>query len=314
VKSFSLPVLCIGIAASFILGFGLAWNLQTPADGLQTPLIQPTASVAPAEHRQSDLNQFADIWNKGGTNTAGNPAAVHTADSPPTMDEQKLHDLAMADPTVLHNLIQRFDSERNQAARDALKSVLSTIDKPEARVFFTKLATSSDPAQRREGFEMLKQTSPNSAEVRDILKRALASEQSPTALAEAVAAMKPVVVEPAESAAIISQLRSLTQHADPSVRSQSVLQLGQWDKNGSAQDSLVNALSDSAPQVRQAAIFAIAQSGARSENVKTSLMDLINSPNESREVKGSALQVLERFPLTKDEYASFTRARSQNGL
>jgi HEAT repeat protein len=89
------------------------------------------------------------------------------------------------------------------------------------------------------------------------------------------------------------------------------MQLGQWDKKGEGEDRLSQALTDRALEVRQAAIFAIAQTGVRSDAVKAALMGLINNPQESKDVRGSALQALERFSLSKDEYASFAQARAQ---
>ncbi len=40
-------------------------------------------------------------------------------------------------------------------------------------------------------------------------------------------------------------------------------------------------------------------------------MGLVNNLQESRDVRGSALQALERFSLSKAEYASFAQARAQ---
>ncbi len=225
-----------------------------------------------------------------------------------------MRERAEADPAFLRSLIQRYETERKPEVRDMIKSVLASVQKPEALAFFTRLANSSDPAQRKEGYAMLQQMAPDSAEMRNLLKQALSSEQSPELLAQAVAALRPAAVDPAESEAILAQLGSLAQHADPAVRSQSVLQLAQWDKTGASQGRLATALADPSPDVRQAAIFAIAQSGARSEALKSALMGIISNGSESKEVKGSALQVLERFPLNKEEYTRYMQARAQAGL
>jgi HEAT repeat protein len=204
--------------------------------------------------------------------------------------------------------------ERDERTKDMLLSVIGSVNKPEVVALTTRLATSNDVAQRKEGLVLLRQMPESAPEVRNVVKQILATEQSPDVLVQALSALRPSVVEPSESDAIVSQLRTLAQNADPNVRSQSLLQLVQWDKNGSANDQLAQALSDPQAQVRQAAIFAVAQSGNRSDNVKATLMNIINSPSESKEVKGSALQVLERFSLNKEEYASYNQVRSQIGL
>lgn len=276
------------------------------------------AAAAPNPVAPANSNQLADLWNKTGTEQAA-PTPQFNFDTaqlpgPNSLDEHKLREMAQSDPSFLRNLIQRYESERKPEYKEAIKSVLSTIQKPEVLAFFARMAASNDPAQRREGFSMLQQMAPDSPEMRTVVRQALTSEQNPEVLAQAVAALQPAVVEPAESEAIIAQLRSLTQHPDPTVRTQSVLQLAQWDKNGTAQDRLVQAMHDAAPEVRQAAVFAAVQSGSRSDTLKAALLAVINSPTEARDIKGSALQALERFSLTKEEYASYTQVKSQIGL
>lgn len=310
-KSFSLPVLAGCVGASFAIGFAIAWNLQTPEHPASFPAAAQASSRS--DTATAGQNQFANIWNKEQI-AADNARAEARVPQAGGLDEQKLREQAMNDPGALRSLIQRYDTERDQNVKETLKAIIATVPRPEAKAFVTRLATSTDAAQRKEAYELLKQSSPDSPEMRSLLKQALATEQSPTALAQAIAALRPVVVDPAESTAIIGQLRGLTQNPDPLVRSQSVLQLGQWDKNGSSQDSMASALNDSAPEVRQAAIFAIAQSGMRADSLKTALLAMINSPSETKENKGSALQVLERFSLNKEEYASFTKARTQFGF
>jgi hypothetical protein len=310
-SKFSLPVLLTCTAFSFAGGFGIAWQMYGSE---RAPDVAIAAGAAAASDQQATgVNQ--NPWSKG---SAVTPGGQYSAISQPsardnsTVDEEKLRQLAQSDPTVLRNLIQSYDSEPDQGKRETLKAIISSVDKPEVLAFMTRLATSNDVGRRQEGFALL-QNAPDSPQVRSVLKQALANEQTPAVLVQAILALKPAAVDPAEADAIVGQLRGLTQHADPAVRSQSMLQLGQWDKNGVGQDRYAQGLSDPAPQVRQAAIFAIAQSGVRSDSVKAGLIGVINSPNESREVKGSALQALERFSLSKEEFTSFSQARAHLG-
>ncbi|QAU34787.1 HEAT repeat domain-containing protein [Janthinobacterium sp. 17J80-10] len=303
----SIPVLfgCSGI--SFALGFILAW--QALPEGAP-PVARAAAQGA------AGANQVADLWNGRGAPThVPSPVATNNQHqvAPVSGEEQKMRERAETDPVFLRSLIQRYETERKPEMREMIKSVLASVQKPEALAFFTRLANSGDTAQRKEAYAMLQQMAPDSPEMRNLLKQALASEQSPELLAQAVAALRPGATDPAESEAIMAQLGSLAQHADPAVRSQSVLQLGQWDKTGASQGRLAQALADPSPEVRQAAIFAVAQSGARSDALKSTLMGIINNGAESKEIKGSALQVLERFPLSKEEYARYVQARTQAG-
>lgn len=311
----SIPILfgCSGV--SFALGFVLAWQtLPAPPNG--DIAANQAAQNAPAA--STGANQVADLWNGRSVQDTAMPRHA-ASDSqrvavPASNEEQKMRERAQSDSAYLRALIQRFENERNPESREMIKSVLATVQKPEAMALFARMANSSDPNQRKEGYAMLQQIGPDSPEMRNLLKQALSTEQSPELLAQAVAALRPGAVDPGESDAILAQLGNLTQHADPAVRSQSVLQLGQWDKTGANQGRLAQALGDPVPEVRQAAIFAVAQSGARSDALKSALLGIINNNNESKAVKGSALQVLERFSMSKEEYARYMQARTQAGL
>jgi hypothetical protein len=65
--------------------------------------------------------------------------------------------------------------------------------------------------------------------------------------------------------------------------------------------------------VREAAVFAIAQSGVRSDAARPGLLAVAQNAAESREIRDSALQALERFPLTREEYSSLDRLRTRSG-
>lgn len=322
----TLPLWFASVGVSFAVGFGVAWYIQTSEPESATATMAIPAQV-PSPSRPANLNQFADVWGKAGQAPA---SPVPTLSKSATVDElwakalapqdrqehgydaeDTLRKLAQADPAALRNLLQRYEGAQTPQARELLKSVLSTVQKPEVISFSTKLATSGNMAERKYGFEMLQGLASDSPEIRSLVKRTLATEQSPEVLVQALATLKSGVAEPEESDLIVAQLKSLSQHADPAVRSQSIMQLGQWDKKGDGEDRLSQALADRALEVRQAAIFAIAQTGVRSDTVKAALMGLINNTQESRDVRGSALQTLERFSLSKEEYASFAQARAQ---
>jgi len=321
-----LPSWLASVGVSFAVGFGMAWYIRTPEPTSAVPAVAMPAQ-APSPSGPANLNQFADVWAKPGHAPV---SPVSTLSKGATVDElwakalapqdkqefgynaeDRLRKLVQTDPVALRNLLQRYDGARTPQARELLKSVLSTVQQPEVISFATRLASGSNIEERKYGFEMLQNLAPDSPEIRSLVKRTLATEQSPEVLVQALAALKSGAVEPEESDMIVAQLKSLSQHADPAVRSQSIMQLGQWDKKGEGEDRLSQALADRALEVRHAAIFAIAQTGVRSDSVKAALMGVINNAQESKDIRGSVLQVLERFPLNKEEYASFAQARVQ---
>jgi hypothetical protein len=300
-----------GVAVSFALGFGLAWQMRTPAPeapatvALAPPPPAPLAATVAAPvplPTAASLNQDASadaLWALALLPQGGYEA------------EDRLRRLAQSNPLVVRSLLGRYSSMQPAPSRELLKSILSTVQTPEVIAFASHLAASSNTADRQFGFALLQSVAPNAAETRSLARRSLASEQSPAVLVQALDALQASAAEPEESALVVAQLKTLAQHADPSVRSRSLAQLGQWDKKGDSADSLVQALHDSAPDVRQAAIFAIAQAGVRTDGTRAALMGLAANTGESKDVRGSALQALERFSLSKDEYASFAQARRQ---
>lgn len=313
-EKLTLPVLFVSVALSFAFGFGMAWTMKAPerepampaaASLAQAPLPNPAASLNhPVDAGLAPVPKLAhsasvdDLWTR-----ALAPAGYDA--------EDKLRKLVQTNPVALRSLLQRYDGALTAQARELLKSVLSTVQTPDVIAFSTRLANSGNSAERKFGFEMLQGVAPDSSDTRLLVRRSLETEQSPEVLVQALATLQAGAAEPEEADQIVAQLKSLAQHADPAVRGQSLTQLGQWDKKGEGADRLTQALADRAPEVRSAAIFAIAQTGVRSDVVKAALMGVVNNPQENKDVRGSALQVLERFSLSKEEYASFTRARAQ---
>lgn len=118
------------------------------------------------------------------------------------------------------------------------------------------------------------------------------------------------MVAAGEAESVVAQLAALSQHADPAVRSQSVLQLGQWDKSAAVEGRLQQALADQSTEVRQAAVTAVSEAGIRSDSMKTALLDIIGKQGESAGVQDGALHALQRYSLSKDELARYQQARA----
>lgn len=319
-----LPKWLATVGISFALGFGLAWLVRAPAP--DATLANASAPVLLPD-QASPLNPFAGASGAAGqaAPAQGGPIASNASaddlwahallpqerQSPGYEAEDRLRKMAQTNPVALRKLLQRYESDRSPQARELLKSILATVQTPEVVAFAVRLSGSSNVAERKYGFELVDSLGAESAEVRALIKRTLATEQSPEVLVQALQALKPGAVDPDEADQLVTQLKTLAQHADPAVRRQSLMQLGQWDKKGEGADALAQALTDRSAEVRQAAIFAIAQNGARSDAIKASLMAMATNTQESRDVRGSALQALERFSLNKDDYASFARAKAQ---
>lgn len=316
----SHPLFFAGMGLSFVVGFGVAWQLQpdTAMPPQQTAAAMRAAPLSGSE----TFNQFGALWNRSDGDLHTSPKATveemwvrskKVMGSPELVGEvqAQLREAALGDPAARRDLVQRFEAERDPQARAMLMTVLSSIPSSEVMALSTRLATSRDAAQREEGFAMLMRMSPDSPEVRNLVRQALATEQSPAVLSQAVAALTPGVVASPEAASVVAQLDQLAQHADPAVRSQSLLQLAQWDKSGQVESRLSQALNDQAPEVRNAALAAIGESGIRSDSMKTALLGMLANGAERTEVKDGVLHALTRFSLSPEEYALYSRERAE---
>lgn len=307
----SAPTLLLA-GTAFAAGFGLAWQIQ--ANRLPEPLAGSpiAASPLPLSPAPTPTPGFFQPQAPVASAVAARPGPPSAPPPAPATDaESLLRQQAEADPAVLRGLLHRFTGEQNPATRQSMKSVLSSIRHPEVIAFASQLASSGDPALRREGLEMLQHLAPDTPEVRKLLSRTLGTEQSPDILLPTLAALNPAAVPPAEAETLLRNLQQLARHPHPTVRSQSLLQLAQWDKTGSTQTTLTQALADSSPEVRQAAVFALAQSNTRSDSSKTALLQLASNPQEASALRGSALQALERYALSGEEYTQYSQLRTQ---
>ena len=188
---------------------------------------------------------------------------------------------AVTDAAALRVLVHRYDTERDPHAREMIKVLLSTINQPEVIELSKRLAMSGDAEKRRDGLELMQRLSLESVDLRKTVKQVLMTEQVPSVLLQALSALKPVAVEPSEAREILAQLDSLSHHADAAVRRQSILRLAQWDANGESAERLTQLLNDQAPDVRQAAAFALTQIKMRKEIARTVQSSTIIDGGES---------------------------------
>lgn len=331
-KTITAVLYGIGVCAAGAAAVWSVWSMSTagPGDAAATA-AQPTATAVPARTVATDHASGLWAWGNGGTSSGKTDEpvdvllakALKPSSKPIEGDDSrdKLRKLAKEDPVVMKQLMESYDKESNGQARQLIISLLSSVEKPQVLAFSRRLALSRDMAQRKDGFTMLQSQSGDSPEVRSIILQGMSGDKSPDAIMLALAALKPPAgaennpsqasVQATETAAIVAQLQHLTRNADPDIRLHSILQLAQWDKADSSQAQWSQALGDQSPQVRQAAVTAVAQSGTQSDSVKAALIGMASNPNESKDVRGNALQVLERFTLSKDEAANVSQLRAQ---
>jgi hypothetical protein len=220
-----------------------------------------------------------------------------------------------ADPRLLDQIIDHTRREQRPEALDVLRMVLA--GKPEAEDLAMSLVIKGSAAQRKFAFDLL-QDYPASAEINRLALQAISTEQDPAALASALAALRPIHARDAnafaaaksqattsdlEKQAMANTLQSLMQHDSPAVRSQSLSALAEWNVDQGVMFASVSvALSDEAPEVRQAALATLINQVDR-QAFTAPLIEFLARDDEAIEVQAMAWQLLQGMPMTSAERA-----------
>jgi hypothetical protein len=297
-RRYSLMHLLAGFGLGIATGLLLAW-LGSPSGD---------ASAATETAAAGDSAATPPFFNTAAGGAAPSGAATVL---PSGETFESLRRQALADPAALRALMQRLERSEAGEERNLLKSVLGSIHLPEVQAFALRLAASSDPALRADGYEILQTHGIADPGVRAQLQRALSGESDPRALRLAIQALHYDAVP--DGPAIVGGLQQLTRHADAGVRSSSLAQLSHWEKGPALEDWVHNGLADPAREVRQAAISAALNGETRSERLKTSLLQIAANRQEATDTRDIALNALEHYKLEPEEYVVYAQAREEIG-
>jgi hypothetical protein len=257
----------------------------------------------------TEPKSFEDLW-------AANEAGLAIRKPRPQMIPQddpwtKMMDLIKTDVRARADLMRRFANESNPAARVRMLALLNSSSAPEIEGFAMQMAISSDPSQRSKGLDLLRGPASESVEARSFLENMLRTEQDPMVLSKAINSLSPGLLPPRETTAVAKQLRTLAQHDSADVRAQSIQALPEWDYSPTIEAPIYQALTDQALPVRKSAILAIAQSGVRSDRLKSGLLNILNSESEEDMLKSFALAVLQRFTLSERDYGLVNKVNTE---
>lgn len=314
---FLLALPAMVLFGSLIMSHDQDRSVPPPTPDAPDTKVQ-AAMPAPAKNT---LTQFTSLWNGAGSPETEKPdpfdqlwaRVILPADpnSPGDDAQDQLRKLAQENPYYLKRLLMLHENEKSAHHKEIIRSLLASIRSREVFALSRQLATSADSDQRMAGLVMLRDLNFNPQEERQLIRLSLNNDQQTAVILQALVALKPPApatsdtpasissngavnsIDAQTSSAIINQLQSLTHNADPAVRSQSVLQLALWDKKEGSLNYFSVALNDPVASVRQAAIFALAQSGNNADTVKQLLNGVINNASENTAIKTSARQVLD---------------------
>ncbi len=221
---------------------------------------------------------------------------------------------ARDDAEYLRKLLADYRHATDADARGAKLAVLESIQNDEVRQAALDMAASSDRDTKLAGIALLKGFPLSDAKVRDFLTTQLAAERDPSTLQALVGIATPGSMASEDATPVADRLMQLTSHADPGVRSKSIVQAAVWEADSArTRRMLEQALLDPSSEIRQAAISATLATRQNSPHLKDSLLSISMSPGTPDEERNAALFALQNFSLNRAEHELYTQAIAKYG-
>lgn len=215
--------------------------------------------------------------------------------------------LVVPEPTVTAKtlqLLRQLSAAGHEENLFRLKTLLGDAKSTEGLPVAEALLRDTDPAMRELGVDILTGRSLTDPAVHRIVVQTLSNEADPRVLVRLLNNLDAPIDAYGNDPAMSSTLHTLLNHPDADVRSQSVLQLLQWDDYGTLEGYLYQALNDASGEVRLSAATVISLIDTRSTTLKGALLALRDNPQESRDIHESVVAALSRI----DDYnQNFTR-------
>ncbi|MGR8930898.1 MAG: HEAT repeat domain-containing protein [Gammaproteobacteria bacterium] len=228
---------------------------------------------------------------------------------------ENLYPMARESAVSRKMLMENYRDFADDESKGLIVALLSGLETEDVQHFALQLAESNDPLQRKDGFGILENQTSTSAKVRGLAMQAIATENDTETLRRAIASLHPTTVPNSENNDVLQQLQTMARHQHPAIRAQAMSTLADWDKTGESAPALEQALTDSAAEVRWAAVDAIENNRIRSDSLKTALITLSADTTEAPDLRLSAVKTLEHFSLDHNEYdrlSEITREIEQN--
>jgi HEAT repeats len=281
-----LPAVAVGALAGFV-----AANL----------LARPPAALAA---REASAPHAATAWISM-ARRLGEPGADRAL-------QGALAQALASDTPLFRTIVEEYGRTEERPFRATLRDLIVASARPDVSGAGTELAHDARGLQRGAGFELLARLRPT-PEQYAMAMRAVFEDTDPTALAGALIALRsPGLPSNADARQLLPRFIVLTHYPDPLVRGHAIQQLSDWDKSGEQATPIVlDAISDPDRLVREAAVGAVMIGELRSERLKGALLRTAGNAGEDPMLRGSALQALDRFPLTDAEQAQFRAGQDE---
>lgn len=218
-----------------------------------------------------------------------------------------------ADSSARLQLLQQFMKVSGSPLGRTLSQVLAMsslgTDSPELKAAALQLLRDGSTEQRLNALQILGSVGGNEqltrARVLDVLS--MDANTNPTLAIAALSTLnRQGVVSQADRQAVLKTVFPFTKSSDPQVRNTSLQMLSLWaGSDPAALQTFTEAASDADLNVRSFAVSALGQGKFTYPQVRDTLLSVLQNPDENVDVKASAQQVLEAYPLDEQALAVY---------
>lgn len=284
---------------------------------------EPTADLLIESHDQALLDpsdeRQASVDDVPGTHTASERLADLEAlladpnahsEAELSREAEKLATAINADKGERSLVVERFLQTLGTEEGSVLAAALGGVDDPEVESAVVRLAEGTGtPTQRIAALELLSQAGNQSPTTRTALLGILDSniqgdEQVTVATLSALGRRGATSIS--EQERVIGTTEPLVQSRNARIREQSLRILAEWAPHDEfLLRTLTTATQDPDAAVRSSALRLLADNGFRFDDVRDAITMRLQDPQEEPQVRLTAWQALETFPLDDQTYALY---------
>ena len=207
-----------------------------------------------------------------------------------------------ADPALLAALFEQYPLVEGDDRRARLARLLAEFSPGDLSAYTGAMMYSGDADDQMAAIQLLKEMQVHNPQATELLTDMLGSPADGNVLRVAIAALPgPELVSDGQRQDVLTQLSPLVQHSDPKIRSQSVSVLSRWAVDDRFNASIAQGLSDTDTQVRSRTAYALVDYPHADENIKSSLLSLLENQQENRRARRGALLALSKMSLSAQE-------------
>ncbi|MGH8655959.1 MAG: HEAT repeat domain-containing protein [Gammaproteobacteria bacterium] len=225
-------------------------------------------------------------------------------------EAEKLATAINADIEGRKLVVERFIQTVGTEEGTVLAAALGGADDPDVESEVVRLAEEvGTPTQRIAALEILGQSASQSPTTRaallGILDPEIQGDEQVTAAA-LLAFGRRGVTSISEQENVIGTIKPFVQSGNPRVREHSLRVLAEWSPHDELLlQALTAATQDPDTAVRSSAIRLLGNNGFRFDDVRNAIITRLQDPQEEHQVRMTAWQVLESFPLDDQAYALY---------